>query len=290
MIGKTRLAPTPSGYLHQGNLFSFALTWLMARKDGLEILLRIDDMDRNRYRRSYLEDIFLSLEALGIDYDEGPQAVDDFEKNWSQLKRMDLYHEALNEIRLKGDLFACSCSRKEILRLNPDGLYPGTCRSKGLSLDEDSHAWRWQHCNLELSLKNWMGEKDTFPYPLEMQHLVLRTKSAKPAYQICSLIDDLHFKVSHIVRGQDLWHSSLVQIALAQKYQWSNFPMVNFHHHPLLLNGEKQKISKSQAAPAAEVYRNEAARMSLLNELAQHLNLPLGAQNLSELLNLYRVA
>ena len=108
MIPKTRLAPTPSGYLHRGNLFSFALTWLLARKDGLQILLRIDDMDRARFRPEYLEDIFRSLDSLGINYDEGPSGPDDFHSRWSQMHRRELYDYALSQMRQDQLLFACT--------------------------------------------------------------------------------------------------------------------------------------------------------------------------------------
>ena len=77
---KWRLAPTPSGFLHLGNALNFLLIWQCARQNGGKILLRIDDLDSERKRPAYLEDIFESLHWLGIDWDEGPRSPEDFEQ------------------------------------------------------------------------------------------------------------------------------------------------------------------------------------------------------------------
>jgi len=289
MLGKTRIAPTPSGYLHQGNLFSFALTWLMARKEGLQILLRIDDMDRARYRSHYVEDIFRSLEALGIDYDEGPESIDEFEKNWSQENRRALYNEALTQLKETNQLFACTCSRKDILAHSPVNIYPGTCLHKKLNLEGEKRAWRWKNHLNTIRVSAWEQKDFQQKLPPEMLYPVLKSKAGFPAYQLSSVIDDLHFGISHIVRGDDLRSSSLLQIALAQSQGWQNFTQIRFHHHPLKTI-QNQKLSKSQDAPAAEVYTNPKALPKLLEDLSQYLHLPKGAQNLRELLNLYRIA
>lgn len=285
-----RIAPTPSGYLHHGNLFSFALTWLMAKKDGLSILLRIDDLDQARYRSSFLEDIFRSLEALGIDYDMGPQGVEDFEKNWSQQKRLDLYNQALEQLKDHDKLFACDCSRKEIILQSPGGTYPKTCLNKGKSFADPNIAWRWKKSQQKVLLKPW---RQTPPqensFSPSMAYPVLRTKDGRPAYQMASLMDDLHFGVSHIVRGADLLDSSFVQLGLAEELKEQDFKSIHFHHHPLVLDG-KEKLSKSKAAPAAEIYRDKAALKDLLNSLSDYLHLPKGQGNLMDLLEAYRVA
>lgn len=287
MLPKTRLAPTPSGYLHSGNLFSFALTWLLARKEGLRILLRIDDMDRARFRPEYLEDIFRSLDSLGIDYDEGPDGPDEFEREWSQRMRLDLYHSALNELKEKDALFACTCSRKEILNSNPEGIYLGKCLNKNLPWESPKTAWRWRRSKAQLSLKDWQGKEENFELPAEMAHMVLRTKAGYPAYQISSLIDDIHFQISHIARGEDLAPSSLAQLAIAEELKKDDFGKVHFLHHPLLLQKGK-KLSKSKDAPAARVYADKTARENLIQQLGDYLHLPKGAQTLQELLQAIR--
>lgn len=80
-FAQTRIAPTPSGYLHLGNAYSFLLTKALAKKHGAKILLRIDDLDRDRYRPEYVEDIFATLDFLEIKIDQGPKIA----KRWNPL-------------------------------------------------------------------------------------------------------------------------------------------------------------------------------------------------------------
>ena len=109
---------------------------------GAGLWLRIDDLDADRMRPEYVEDIFRTLDWLGIDYDHGPSGPDDFFKRFSQHLRLDLYQKNLEKLRESGLLYACNCSRKEIRDLSPDGRYPGTCRDKGLGWEGDGVAWR----------------------------------------------------------------------------------------------------------------------------------------------------
>ena len=95
----SRLAPTPSGYLHLGNAFSFILTWLLVRRLGGKLHLRIDDLDAPRLNKDCLEDIFIQLEWLGLDYDTGPQGPGDHLRHFSQSLRLEEYMSALEEIR-----------------------------------------------------------------------------------------------------------------------------------------------------------------------------------------------
>src|SRR5579863_6846848 len=105
---KTRIAPTPSGFLHLGNVLSFAITAAIAEKTGAKILLRIDDLDRDRVNREYVEDIFDTLNFLQIPWDEGPRNYKEYESEYSQLYRMDLYQVALQQLKDSGQVFACT--------------------------------------------------------------------------------------------------------------------------------------------------------------------------------------
>ncbi len=85
---KTRIAPTPSGFLHLGNVLSFSITAALAKKHSAKILLRIDDLDRARANDQYLQDIFDTLNFLEIPWDEGPRNVNEFKNAYSQAHRM----------------------------------------------------------------------------------------------------------------------------------------------------------------------------------------------------------
>ncbi|MDW8205043.1 MAG: glutamate--tRNA ligase family protein [Cytophagales bacterium] len=241
----TRFAPTPSGYLHLGNAFSFVLTWLLARLQGGKILLRIDDLDNDRFRPEYLDDIFYSLEWLGLDYDLGPAGAADFYATWSQHKRLDLYYEALASLR--SHLFACICSRKIWQQASPDGQYPGTCLLRELPLTAPHAAWRLVTPAQKTVGFTEVGKTEpTQASPCQwMRHPVLRRKDGLPAYQLASVIDDGHFGISLVVRGQDLFASTVIQTYLAECLGAKQFATIAFHHHPLLKNANGEKLSKS---------------------------------------------
>jgi glutamyl-tRNA synthetase len=112
---RLRLAPTPSGFLHAGNQLNFEWNAKFARlhPEG-RLLLRIDDLDNARKRPEYVQNVFDTLQFMGIQPDEGPVDPLDFEQHWSQTLRMPLYHAALGQLREAGHLFACGLSRSEL--------------------------------------------------------------------------------------------------------------------------------------------------------------------------------
>ncbi len=92
---RSRLAPTPSGFLHLGNVFSFVLTWLIVRKQHGHLHLRIDDLDADRAKPAFYDDIFTTLDWLGLDYDSGPRSTGDCLRHWSQRHRLPAYNQVL---------------------------------------------------------------------------------------------------------------------------------------------------------------------------------------------------
>jgi glutamyl-tRNA synthetase len=243
---KTRLAPTPSGYLHIGNVFSFALTAALAKKTGAGILLRIDDLDRERAAGAYIQDIFDTLHFMGLQWDEGPKDVQDFDRHFSQLHRMALYKEALGQLENKGLVFACDCSRTKVLADSPDGSYKGTCLHRNIPLDAKEVSWRLDtSAEKEIVLKTFQKDAVRMQLPPDMQYFVVRKKDGFPAYQLSSLMDDLHFGVDLVVRGQDLLHSTIAQLYLADVLGKQTFLQTTFYHHPLLQTKEQKKLSKS---------------------------------------------
>lgn len=275
---RSRIAPTPSGFLHAGNGMNFILTWALTRACGGKLLLRIDDLDKARYRQEYVEDIFATLEWLGIDYDEGPSSVSDFEQNWSQHGRLERYEKLLKEIRSNNELFACTCSRKEIRAISPDGRYPNTCQELGLAFDAPNIAWRINPPAKTASVEVCDWEKGIQTRQLrELDAFVVRQKNELPAYQIASLADDLYFGINLIVRGKDLWTSTLSQIYLAELLHQQDFLNCCFLHHPLMREDNGEKMSKSAGANALKNWRQEGRPASFLYQMAAPiLKLPIG--------------
>ena len=240
----TRIAPTPSGYLHWGNAFSFVLTWLYAQKMSAKILLRIDDLDAARKRPEYVEDIFRSLEWLGLTCDLGPSGPDEFEANYSQRHRHDLYHEQLQWLAREGHVFACPCSRTEILS-NPDKRHSAACRIKGHALTAPGNCWRFVG---DTKLEAWTDLDQTrraVNLDQEMRDPVLRRKDGLPAYQLASVVDDTHFGVNLVVRGEDLVASTAVQRCISRLLPQATFHEATLLHHVLVSDQDGRKLSKS---------------------------------------------
>lgn len=244
MSVRARLAPTPSGFLHWGNLLNFTLTWVHTRRAGGQLALRIDDLDAQRARPEYVEDIFSTLKWLGFEWDEGPQTAEEFQKNFTQTARTDEYRRWFK----KFPSYGCICSRQEV-RSRTTKLYDGHCRDLGV--DGIQRRWRSE-----------LPEND----------VVLWRKEDAPAYHLVSLVEDLRLGTTLIIRGEDLRESSEVQRALARRLgaEGESFLQAHFMHHPLLLDETGEKMSKSAGAAALRTWREAGHSVSeTFQELAR---------------------
>jgi glutamyl/glutaminyl-tRNA synthetase len=239
----TRLAPTPSGFLHEGNLYNFLLNWLWARAQKGKVLLRIDDADAERKRPEYVEDIFRMLEKLGLDWDTGPSGPDDFENNWSQHHRKEHYDAILKELSVKEKLFACVCTRKDLANGRPCD-----CPPKKIPLTRLGIAWRLLPDTTIILQIDDKALGKVSASSSELGSFVVRKKDRFAAYQLCSLADDRHFGVTHICRGEDLLPSSFMQCYLDQLLDERHLEQCRFWHHGLVLSDKGDKLSKSAGA------------------------------------------
>ena len=279
------MAPTPSGFLHIGNIASFALTSAYAEASGAAVLLRIDDMDRDRADARFVADIFETLDFLEIPYNVGPRNADDFESRWSQTKRLANYTALLDALKATGRVFACTCSRTDILKAGGDGGYPGTCRHRNLPFDTPGAAWRLdtEGC-APVAMHRAGGGLSARPLSLAMRHFIVRKKDGFPAYQTTSVADDVHFGVDLVVRGADLADSTAAQLLLARAAGFAAFGNIAFWHHPLINDAEGRKLSKSEGAQSVRFMRMAGmAKGAVLNVVAQSLGIPAGVGNWAEL-------
>ncbi|MFT4061577.1 MAG: glutamate--tRNA ligase family protein [Edaphocola sp.] len=266
----TRIAPTPSGYLHLGNVFSFAVTAALAQKVGAAVLLRIDDMDRERVRPAYVEDIFATLNFLRIDWQAGPADARDFEENWRQKARMPLYAAAKEYLLSANKLYACVCSRAALAAAK------GVCRcqEKKLPIDTPGAALRLTTPNVQPIVCKTIDGAINTRLPAEMQQMVVWKKDGMPAYQLSSLVDDVHFDTDLIVRGSDLWPSTCAQLHLATVLGYARFLDCTFLHHPLLQLPSGEKLSKSAGAASLHHLRQHgAAPEMVLKKIAANFGL-----------------
>lgn len=241
----TRIAPTPSGFLHPGNLYNVLFTQKVALQHQAQVILRIDDLDSARNRREFLQHIFDSLIDLEVKWDEGPIDAVDFHSNWSQLFRLDKYTQYLDKLTASGLVYACNCSRKEILRRGAL-VYDGFCSKLNVPLHESDVNWRIRVA--ESTVVCWKDEilgAVSINLASEVGDFVVRRRGGLPAYQLSSLVDDVNMGITHIVRGDDLRQSTAMQLYLANALQFTNFEKTKWWHHPLLLNESGEKMSKS---------------------------------------------
>ncbi|MBM3167802.1 MAG: tRNA glutamyl-Q synthetase [Bacteroidetes bacterium] len=260
---RTRIAPTPSGFLHLGNAYSFLLTKILAKRHETKLLLRIDDLDRERYRPEYVQDIFDTLSFLEIEVDEGPKSLEEFEQEWSQLKRLPQYEATLKDLQETKQVFSCTCSRSQIFQLHPNGIYLGNCIDKRFSLDKEESAWRVNTLDADfLDYISYPDLRKNSLLPAKTSCYVVRKKDRLPAYHLASLIDDLHFEVDLIVRGQDLFPSTLAQLDLARILGRQDFAKTTFYHHSLLKGPDQSKLSKSAGAFSIRELRREGKSLA----------------------------
>ncbi|MEJ2689206.1 MAG: glutamate--tRNA ligase family protein [Deltaproteobacteria bacterium] len=281
---RTRIAPTPSGYLHIGNAVNFLRTWLMVRSAHGLLKLRIDDADNARTRPEYVEDIFRQLDWLGIDWDEGPSSPDDFKKNYSQLLRVERYREVLGELRLRNLLFPCTCSRSQIRKSSGNGLYPGTCRSRSTSCKGETTVRILVPVPTEI-----MVNHSRVPLCQVMGDFVVWRRDDLPAYQLASLVDDLDDRINLVVRGEDLLPSSAAQLFLAEKLQAEGFLRTTMLHHELIAGHQGRKLSKSDNALSLKAMRKRGVSPTEVYRVAaRQLGIdPAGIEFLDDLLEGY---
>ncbi len=284
MTIRSRIAPTPSGLLHLGNAVNFILTWLMVRKAGGTLRLRIDDADCLRTKPEYLEDIFRQLDWLKITWDEGPTGVEDFQRRFSQQLRLERYRAFMDELGRLGHLYPCGCSRSKIKEHAGDGVYPGFCRERA-ALPTAGEAQRvrvpegsvFRVEGQDVALCKAMGD------------FVLWRKEDLPAYQLVSLVDDLDDRINCIVRGQDLLVSTAAQLFLAGLHGDKRFAETTFVHHPLVMGEDGRKLSKSDGALSLAALREGgSSRAVVYQAVARQIGIdPVGVDALEDLLLRY---
>lgn len=270
----SRLAPTPSGFLHLGNIFNFVLTWVLVRRRKGILHLRIDDIDQTRVRDEFIEDVFKTIDWLNLDYDKGPSSVEEFKRYDSQVLKNDYYRSFLKKSKL---FYSCTCSRKDVQDMNQDGIYHGYCLKKMVPFNTPGSSIRvhvpeetWVEVNgMKINLYDEMGD------------FVIWRKDGLCSYQLMSLIEDMELGVNFIVRGEDLLSSSAGQLYLANHLSMNDFSKVEFIHHPLIMGGKGQKLSKSNAD---QLYKENVSKSDIYTLVGQYLGVEGKVSKIGDLL------
>lgn len=267
---KTRIAPTPSGFLHIGNLYSFTLTLAWVKMSNGRLLLRIDDLDADRMRQAYIEDIFDTLQFMRIYPDEGPSDFKDFIENYSQKRNINAYRKWIDELLAKGLAWHCKCSRKETSELAANGLFSCACKAEKVAYIPNKTAIKLNvpHPTI-ISFTDYCCGKVEVPLHTAMGNFVVQRKEGIPAFLVASLFDDLQQGCTGIVRGLDLQNPTAAQLYLARLLQLPSFEKIQWLHHPLQTDANGEKLSKSAGATSIQFMRNQGAtHASICRQLA----------------------
>lgn len=266
----TRLAPTPSGYLHEGNWFSFLITLGLVHRNGGSCYWRMDDLDSPRFRQSYLDDILNTLRLLDPT-PEGPSKPSMSPDRPSlprkqiifQSQRIDLYQDALNNLRTCGRLYPSRASRSEPQkRLQDRENLSGPAWDKAME-DPGASWWMRVEPTDQVHILQWESPWEENTYSIQnlttpADYCIRRKANPEtenpeasrplPTYHLASLVDDRLLGTTHGVRGMDLLESTAVQAHLNQFLKGSEqnaFEQIKWVHHPLFYNNEGIKLSKS---------------------------------------------
>ena len=246
---RSRLAPTPSGFLHIGNAMNFVLIWLWVRRAGGRLLLRVDDRDTPRAKPEFIEDIFRSLDWMGLDWDEGPQTPDELYHTHSQALRVDLYEDMTRRLIATGRVFACDCSRKDMHK------HTCTCQARHIALDQPDTALRIVTTSEPIPVPDLKAGILPVSLESELKDFIIRRRDGMTAYQLASLVDDIDYDINLIIRGDDLLSSTAAQLYLASLIGAKNFEQATFYHHVMVNDEKGEKLSKSSGSPSLKAMR-----------------------------------
>lgn len=271
---RARFAPTPSGRMHLGNLFAALLCFLDARAEGAELILRMEDLDRERCRPDYAALLADDLRWLGLNWDGGWEAGS---VDFLQSKRQEYYETAIQALGEKGLLYSCYCNRRERLAANAphlsDGsvLYEGRCRTlhaaQRLAFEGEGRkpALRIRVPEEEVSFVD--GNYGPYIERLDKEcgDFILRRSDGVFAYQLAVVVDDALMGVTRVVRGHDLLSSTPRQLWL---FSQLGFVPPSYCHTPLLLDSQGRRLSKRDRDLDMGALRNATTPERLLGILA----------------------
>ena len=259
---RVRYAPSPTGLQHIGGIRTALFNYFFARSRGGKFILRIEDTDRERYQEEALQDLYDTLEWLGIEWDEGPDKGGEYGP-YVQSQRTELYREYARRLVESGNAYYCYCSQERLETLREkqkkdkqDFGYDRKCRDLS---DSDADRYKRDGIKPVIRLKiplegdtvfqdHLLGEiskknTDISPDP------VLMKSDGYPTYHLANVIDDHFMNVTHIMRAQEWIPSGPLHVILYNAFGWKP---PHYCHLPMVMGSDGQKLSKRHGATAVK--------------------------------------
>lgn len=269
---KGRFAPSPTGPLHLGSLYTALASFLQARSKQGQWLVRIDDLDTPRNVKGATADILNTLEAFGLYWDGDV---------FYQSKHLENYQFFINQLIKQQQVYPCTCSRKTLAEFQSESsIYPNFCRNK-TAIPTEPYALRLKTESVNISFDDFLQGRVSHNIAEKDGDFIIKRKDEIIAYQFAVVIDDTLQEITEVVRGFDLLDCTPPQIYL---HQLLNLKPPAYLHVPIITNQYGQKLSKQSFAQAVNSENPVKTLFYLLTLLKQQPPFELQRASISELL------
>jgi glutamyl-tRNA synthetase len=248
MSPRLRFAPSPTGYLHVGGARTVLFNWLVARQQGGEMLLRIEDTDTERNRPELTDDILEQIRWLGLEWDGEPV---------HQSDRLHLYTEAANQLIDAGRAYWCDCTGEQVQqrakdRGGPPG-YDGHCRDRGLGRGPTTALRFRVPDDGSTTFDDLVRGTVTFDNA-KLEDFVLLRSNGIPTFLLANVVDDADLGVTHVVRGDEHVNGTPKYLLIGAALKLDHQPV--FAHLPVLVNEQRKKLSKRRDSVSVAEFRD----------------------------------
>ena len=270
-----RLAPSPTGYLHLGHARTFWTAQERANEQGGVLVLRNEDLDRQRCKPEFVTAMLEDLRWFGLRWQEGPDVGGPFAP-YAQSERMAHYRTAFQRLRSAGLIYPCCCSRQDVLRAlqaphqgEDEPVYPGTCRPQpGQCAPEVSAeravSWRFRVPDGgQVDFVDGHFGPQSFKAGADFGDFVVWRHDDLPAYHLAVVVDDAAMGITEVVRGADLLRSTARQLLL---FAALGHPVPNYYHCPLMTDERGVRLAKRNDALSLRTLRQQGVTPDALRK------------------------
>ena len=273
-IYRGRIAPTPTGHLHLGHARTFWKAQQRAMAQRGILILRMEDLDGPRCKPAFVRACYEDLSWFGFRWQEGPD-VGGPHTPYLQSTSTSLYQATMTQLKAKGCLYPCTCSRKDIQQTqraphaaDDEWLYPGTCRpSDSASIREitdQPHCWRFKVPKGEhIAFEDGRLGPLSYEAGRDFGDFVIWRSDGVPSYQLAVTVDDHRMQVSEVIRGEDLLVSTARQLLIYRALGWQ---APDFYHCPLVCDAHGQRLAKRDASLSLRTLRQQGSQPEALRD------------------------